>query len=280
MIKSIYYDKKGEFQVEEFSKVIEKIFHTQIINSIVVIMISFILYKFIIRIFFSEKTKGKIKFFSTKEGNTYVKMTKSIIRYTFLVVTFLILLQINGVNVGSMLAGVGVISVIIAFAVQDALKDMVRGLGIITDKYYHVGDVIKYNNIEGKVLTVGMRTTKIEDLKTFNIISIANRNIEQVEVVSKLINIDIPVPYEVSVNEAEKSIEDILNDIRKIKEVEKCEYRGVNDLSDNGVKYQIKVYCNPIYKLQVRRDCLRCILVGLTEKNIEIPYTQIDIHQK
>lgn len=86
--------------------------------------------------------------------------------------------------------------------------------------------------MEGKVLTIGLKTTKVEDVRSFNIVSIANRNIEQVEVVSHLINLDIPMPYEVKIEQAEKAIEDILAKVKEIENVEKCEYRGVNDLAD------------------------------------------------
>ena len=180
----------------------------------------------------------------------------------------------------SMLAGVGIISVIIGFSVQDALKDIIKGFDIISDEYYQVGDVIKYGEIEGKVLSVGIKTTKIEDVKSFNIISISNRNIEQVEVVSHLINIDIPMPYELKVNEAEEVIMEIVTLVNSLENVEKCEYRGINDLADSSVKYQIKVYCKPIEKLQVRRDSLRCILIELEKNNISVPYNQLDVHQK
>ena len=131
-----------------------------------------------------------------------------------LLVTVIVLLQINGVNVSSMLTGVGILSVIIGFAVQDVLKDMIKGFDIISDKYFQVGDVIKYKEIEGKVLAIGLKTT--------NVISIANRNIEQVEVVSNAINTFIPVPYEVSIENAEKAMSDIVNNIKQMDDVDDC----------------------------------------------------------
>ena len=261
--------------MEKISYIIDKILHTSILNSIVIIMISILLYKTISNIFIKRS-----KDISNNKRKTYIKMAKSIIRYIFIIVTVLILLQINGIDVSSMLAGVGIASVIIGFAVQDVLKDIIKGIDIISDQYFHVGDVIKYNDIEGKVLVVGLKTTKVEDIRSNNIVSISNRNIEQVEVVSNLINIDIPIPYEVKVEDAEKAIGDILDRINNIEKVEKCEYRGVNDLADSSIKYQIKVYCEPIYKVQTRRDALRCVLLGLTDNNIQVPYNQIDVHQK
>ena len=174
--------------MEFIGEFFENIFRMKIVNSIIILILSIIIYKLIIHIFNkSEKSNKSLD----NKSKTYLKLTKSIIRYVFIIITILILLQINGIDVSSMLAGVGIAGVIIGFAVQDVLKDIIKGSTIISDKYFQVGDVIKYNDIEGKVLSVGLKTTKVKDVKTYNIISIANRNIEQVEVVSDLINIDI-----------------------------------------------------------------------------------------
>ena len=266
--------------MEKLQVFIEQIYHTQIIGSIIVVILSFIIYKTITTIIIKSGENRFFKSVLNKKSKTYLRMFKSVIRYVFIILTVLILLQINGINVTSMLAGVGIISVIIGFAVQDALKDIIKGFDIISDSYYNVGDVIKYNGIEGKVLAIGIKTTKIEDVRTFNVISIANRNIEQVEIVSNLINVDIPMPYELDVVKAEKAIQDMLDKVQMLNNIEKCEYRGVQELADSCIKYQIKVYCNPILKVQMNRDVLRCILLGLEENNISVPYNQIDVHQK
>lgn len=266
--------------MEEIKTFFDNVLHMNIVNSIIILIISIVIYKIIIHFISKSEKKSESRFFNDNKSRTYLKLTKSIIRYIFIILTILILLQINGVDVSSMLAGVGIAGVIIGFAVQDVLKDIIKGFTILTDKYFQVGDVIKYNDFEGKVLAVGLKTTKAQDVKTFNIISIANRNIEQVEIVSNLINIDIPMPYELNVRDAEKAIGDILNKIDQLEGVDKSEYRGVNDLADSSINYQIKVYCEPILKVQIRRDALRCVLLGLDENNIKIPYNQIDVHNK
>lgn len=263
--------------MENLGNLIGEVWQTQLIKSIIVVIMSIILYKSVTLVF---KEKDSSKLFGSKKGKTYLKMVKSIIRYIFIIVTVLIVLQINGINVGSMLAGVGIIGVIIGFAVQDALKDIIKGFDIISDSYYQVGDIIKYGDIEGKVLVIGLKTTKIEDVRSNNIISIANRNIDQVEVVSNMINIIIPMPYEVKVTDAEKAIVDILDIINENANIEKSEYRGVDELAESSINYHIKVYCNPNLKVQTRRDVLRCVLLGLDKNNIQVPYNQIDIHNK
>lgn len=259
---------------------VDKMLHNPILNSIVVIIISFLIYKAITHILVKSGEKNIFKGIKSNKSKTYLKMLKSIIRYTFLIITVLILLEINGVNVSSMLAGVGIASVIIGFAIQDVLKDIIKGIDIISDKYFQVGDVVKYKEIEGKVISIGIKTTKIETLKDSNIISISNRNIEQVEVDSNLIYINIPMPYETEVEKAETIINDIVLTIGQNNNVNECKYKGVNELADSNINYLIEINCNPIHKLQVRRDALRSILLELDKNEVKIPYKQIDIHQK
>lgn len=264
--------------MKEVLDFLKSIISMRIIVSIIVVIIFLIIYK-VISYALSEKNKY-LKNLTSNKSKTYFKMMKSFIRYVFFIITLLIVLQINGINVGSMLAGVGIVSIIIGFAIQDLLKDIIKGIDIISDQYFQIGDVIKYKDIEGKVLSLGLKCTKIMDVRSNNLVSISNRNIDQVEVASNLINIDVPMPYELKLEKAEAIIGEILDSVKNLEGVDKCEYRGVNKLDESSINYQIKVYCKPILKVQMNRDVLRCILVIFEKNKISVPYKQIDIHNK
>ena len=265
-----------EFLISFFDNII----YSRILKSVVVVLLSIVMYKWTVYILNKSEEKSKLKVFSSNKGKTYVKLIRSIVRYFFMTITVLIILQINGINVNSVLAGVGILGAVFGLAIQDWLKDIIRGSSIISDNYFSVGDIVKYKDVEGKVLVVGLKTTKIQDLATSNIISIANRNIEEVQVVSKFIYIRVPMPYEVSVARAEKAIVDIIELVKQNDNVNDCKYKGVTELADSCIEYLLEVDCNQQFKLQVRRNTLRSILIGLENNNIEVPYTQIDIHNK
>ena len=203
---------------------------------------------------------------------------RNVARYIFLIITALILLQLNGVDVSSFLAGLGIVGIVVGLALQDWLKDIIRGISILSDSYFSVGDVVKYNGIEGKVLVIGLKTTKIQDLFTNNVISIANRNIEEIEVVSELVYVRIPMPHDVNVKNAELLIHDIIFNVKRNNNVTDCIYKGTTELETSFINYLIEVHCNPQYKLQVRRDTLRTILLGMEEYGIKVPYNQIELH--
>lgn len=259
---------------------IKELPQTNIIHSLIVIIVSFCIYKIISKFFVKGEQHAITNKRLNNKGKTYFRLLNSILKYIFIVITILLLLQINGVNVSSMLAGVGIASVIIGLAVQDALKDIIRGFSILSDNYFSVGDIVTYKDITGKVLVIGLNTTKIKDITTDNIVSIANRNIEQVQIVSNALYVDFPMPYEIPLDKAKNVIIEIVDEIKEFNDVEDASYKGVSELADSSIKYLIKITCPAEKKFQVRRDSLSCILTTFARHNIDVPYNQIDVHQK
>ena len=241
--------------MEETIEIVQNFFNSNLVHSIIVIIVSFFIYK-VVKHFFMKGNAAVAEKLNNK-SKTYLRLITSIIRYVFIIITILIVLQINGINVSSMLAGVGILSAIVGLALQDALKDIIRGFSILSDEYFSVGDVVSYDGIVGKTLAIGLKTTKIKDLATNNVISIANRNIEQIQLVSEDIYINIPLSYELKVSKAEEVVAKIINEIKAGKDVKDAVYLGVNNLDDSNIKYLIKVLCDPELKLRVRRYSLR-----------------------
>lgn len=263
-----------------FDNIFDSLFDNKLISSLIVIIFSFILYNALNNFITKESNKSKTKFMISSKSETYIKLISSILRYVFIIVTILVVLQVNNINVSSMLAGVGIVSIVLGLAVQDALKDIIRGFNILSDDYFSVGDVIKYKDIEGKVLVIGLKTTKVKSIINQNIISIANRNIEEVEVISSQLDIEVPLPYDLSKEKAQSIIEECINNIKEKAIVKSIEYKGINKLDDSSINYLIRSQCNPEIKPQIKRDIICVIVETLEKNNIEIPYTQIDIHNK
>ena len=199
--------------MEDIIEIVKNTLHSKFIQSIIIIIVSIFIYKFLTGFIIKSEKNKTINQKLNNRSKTYLKLTTNIIRYIFIILTILTLLQTNGIDVSSMLAGVGIASVILGLAIQDALKDIIKGIDILSDNYYQVGDIIKFQDITGRVLAIGLKTTKLEDIYSLNKVSLANRNIEKVEVVSNLINIDIPLPYEMKVVDAEKVIEEISKNV-------------------------------------------------------------------
>lgn len=227
-----------------------------------------------------EKIKLPVKRISNKRKHTYIRMVKSLICTLLAVIIILIILEAFGVNVTSMLASVGVASVIIGFALQDALKDIIRGIEIITSNYYDIGDVIVFGNNVGVVQNITLRTTRIQDINSNNIVSIANRNIDKVEVDTGYIYIKVPLPYELKIAKADAVMSEIVKRLGKADLITSAAYQGLSTINDSSLDYQVVLTCEPTNRLQARRNALHIIVETLEEYKIKIPYTQLDLHNK
>jgi MscS family membrane protein len=66
-----------------------------------------------------------------------------------------------GMDVGALLAGLGIGGLAVALASQDTVKNMIGGLIILFDKPFRIGEKIKVDAYEGVVEDIGLRSTKL-----------------------------------------------------------------------------------------------------------------------
>ena len=254
--------------------IIKNLINSSWTKSLVALIIGIIIYKFIKKVI---NKNLKVKKLNSKQ-ETYVKLINNIFKYVFFLMIILFILQINGVNVSSLITGVGIVSAIVGLALQDFLKDIIMGINILSENFFMVGDIIKYDNIEGKVLSIGLRNTKIKDIYTDHIFSITNRNIDKITNVSGSLYISIPAPYEEPLEKIEAILEEACDIIKKNEYVRDCTYIGVGAFESSSMIYKLKVICEPEFKPSIYRKVLRCVKVLFDKNGVVIPYQQIDVH--
>jgi small-conductance mechanosensitive channel len=82
----------------------------------------------------------------------------------------LLALQNYGVNITTLITGLGVSGIAIALAVQNILGDLFAALSIVLDKPFVIGDYIVVDQHEGTVEKVGLKTTRIRSVNGEQII--------------------------------------------------------------------------------------------------------------
>lgn len=262
-------------------KIKEVLSHQNFITSIIALVVIFAIYQIIKKLI--NLIVNKIDPKNTrnyKKKKTYLKLVNSCFKYVFVVLAILIVLQINGIDVTSIITGLGIVSIIVGLALQDALKDIIMGFNIIVDNYFSVGDVIKIDDVEGKVIGLGIKNTKIEDINNPNVLVIANRNISKSKVLANRFDIDIPLPYEENIQKMEEVLNEIINKVKENVDVNDIKYEGISEFADSAIKYKLRVWCKIENKFRVQRAILRIVKIELDEKNIQIPYNQLDVHTK
>ncbi|WP_413290678.1 mechanosensitive ion channel family protein [Bdellovibrio sp. HCB337] len=73
----------------------------------------------------------------------------------------LIVLQNFGVNVMSLLAGLGLGGLALALAAQDAAANLIGSVMILLDRPFSIGDAVKVGDTEGTIESIGFRSTRI-----------------------------------------------------------------------------------------------------------------------
>lgn len=248
-----------------------------LISAATTVVIAIVVYQ-AIRLPLNKLKRSNVKVSNGK--TTYFSFIGSFIRVIYFSVVILVLLHNFGVDVSNLLAGIGIASVAIGLAVQDTLKDIIRGVSILSEGYFKIGDYVTINGHSGTVIQTGIRSTKIKDGLTGNIISIANRNIETAEVEATAMSINVPLPYELKLAKAEAILNEIVESSRELEFVKELDYKGVNELGDSAIIYRIYGKSEKGKRIDAKRAILRQVLVVLEKHNISVPYTQIDVHQK
>ncbi len=191
---------------------------------------------------------------------------------------FLIVMQINNVNVSALVAGLGIASAIVGLAFQDLLRDIIMGLHVVSDGFFEVGDVIRYGDVDGLVISFNIRTTRIRDVDNGNIMTICNRNITEAIKLSNLLLMNVPLPYEEDVRKVHRVLTGVCSRIAEHELVERCEYMGTQDFKDSAVWYRIHIYAPPEKKWVVWRAARTILQEALEAEDMHIPYQQIQIH--
>lgn len=97
-------------------------------------------------------------------------------RAAIVVVFALLALDNLGVQVSTLIAGLGITSIAVALALQAVLSDLFASLSIYFDKPFEVGDSIAVDDLQGTVESVGMRTTRLRSVSGEQIV-IGNRDL-------------------------------------------------------------------------------------------------------
>lgn len=262
------------------NKLIDFILNNHIIYLVLILIISYIIYLVFKKIINNTINKISDNEKQNKKHITYLKLILDIIKYVIIVLDVVIILNNFGVNISSILAGLGIASVITGLALQDALKDIIAGFNIYLDGYYNVGDVIKIDETEAKIIEIKLKVTILKDITNNNIFVIANRNIIKSVRLSNELDIIIPLPYELDTLKAEKIIEEIIKQIKSFNKVSDVIYKGLDEFAASSVNYKLKIFVSPIDKIQIKREALRISKIILDKHKVSIPYMQIDLHQK
>jgi MscS family membrane protein len=128
--------------------------------------------------------QNHIKKTPTKLDEQLAPILKKIFNVVIILIGFLHILTLFGVDPTTVLAGASIGGIAIAFAAQDSVKNLIGTVVIFLDKPFHIGDWVEIGGVVGTVENVGLRSTRVRAADT-SIFQIPNSKVTEAEVNNK-----------------------------------------------------------------------------------------------
>lgn len=225
--------------------------------------------------------------FKSKTGRvgTMGAVIASLVRYSVVIIGFCWVLTLIGVNVSTIVASLGILALVLGFGAESLIADLVTGIFILFENQFNNGDIIEIAGFRGTVESIGIRTISLRDAGG-NIKIINNSDLKNIMNRSESGSVaisEIGVSYKVDLNDLESRIGDVLEDIRKRNEdvfTGEVKYLGVERLADSQVVLKFKADVNEKDIFSGRRLLNKELKCAFDKEGFEIPFPQIDVHNK
>lgn len=259
---------------------LEKILVKEVVAPFVIIAFSILFYMIISKIvkrIFQVKTKR----INEKRQKTFVGLINNCIRYFIIAVALMMILEVYGIDTKSLVASLGVLSLVAGLALQDILKDIIVGCSIILEDQFSVGDTVTIAGFTGTVVELGLKTTRIKSY-TGDIKIISNRNITEVvnhTIVENNMLIDVAVGYDTDLKKANEVLNALCERFSKENHLTNpAECLGVEDLADSGIKFRVVIPAPYADKFSLARKFKEQVKEEFAQNSIIIPYPQLVVH--
>jgi len=216
-----------------------------------------------------------------------MSLIHGVLQFVLIALTLLYILEVWGIAIGPLLAGLGVAGIAVALALQPALANIFSGASVILDKSIKVGDLIYLDSeTKGRVLKVGLRSTKILTFDNELIIvpnsKIADSKIQNIGEPEPKTRVVIPfgVAYGSDVGKVKKVV---MTEIKKVKNFidEPEPVVRFREMADSSLNFKAYFYVNSfINRFAAIDEANTRIYNALNKNKINIPFPQMDVHLK
>lgn len=210
-----------------------------------------------------------------------VPLVRKVLKVLAIAVGFVFLLHNVGVQVTSLIAGLGIGGLAVALAAQETLSNFFASLVILADRPFQIGDLVSTTDVNGTVEQVGLRSTRIRtadrSLVTVPNSKLASGNIrnlgqryERLMVTRLNVTYDTPLA---KLDQFQREIEKLLDAKPRAKRDERI--IRLDALGASGLELLIEVYLDVQSRgdeLDLRQEILRELLTLATKLGVSFAY--------
>ena len=192
------------------------------------------------------------------------------------------------VEFGVLVAGVGVVGLVIALAAQDTLSNFFSGILLLLDQGFKTGDMIYFNETYCLIREIGLRSTKIYDIINHVIIiipnnALANQNILNLTKPDRYyrLRIEVGVSYDSNPDKVEAALLEVAKENADIEHDDPTRKPLVRfqNFGDSTLNFALVAWIKNVIKIrQINSDLHHQVFEKLRMENIVIAFPQRDVH--
>jgi small-conductance mechanosensitive channel len=159
---------------------------------------------------------------SATTARPVVSLVTNLARFVVLVIGFMLVLAVIGVNLAPWLATLGIVGLAVSLAVQATLTDLVSGMLLLASRQLIVGEYVKLSTgEEGYISDITWRTTTIRQISD-NIVIVPNSKMTSLPVTNYHTNtqtcgvsVDLGVSYASDLDQVERVTIEVAQDVMR-----------------------------------------------------------------
>ena len=207
---------------------------------------------------------------------TVVPLIKSLLQYLVYFVAFVLMLAALKINVAPILAGAGILGIVIGLGAQPLINDLVSGFFILFENLYLVDDYIEIGPARGMVEAIDIRTTRIRD-PNGQLHILRNGQINEVINYSKtyiFAVVELGVAYDSNLDHVYKVLTQLGEKIHETNQdvIEPTQVKGLKNFGASELTIRTLTKVKPGRQRAVARQLRKMIKEAFDEEGIEIPF--------
>lgn len=225
-----------------------------------------------------QQEQQKLSEKERKQRLTLVPLMKSAMKYIVFFTAFLLALNAMNLNPAPLLAGAGIVGIVVGLGAQPLINDLVSGLFILSESLYLVGDYIETGGGRGVVEMIDIRTTRLRDPGGQQHI-LRNGQIGDIINYSKrytYAEVEVGVAYDTDLDHAYAVLEAVGRQIQESHPdvLEPLKVLGLEKFGESELLLRTITRVNPGCHLQVSRQLRKQIKEAFDREGIEIPFAR------
>ncbi|MBL7716246.1 MAG: mechanosensitive ion channel family protein [Bdellovibrionales bacterium] len=218
-----------------------------------------------------------LKVLSGRNTKTIAPVIGGLVKFMILGAGSITALSEVGIDIKTVLAGAGVLGLAVGFGAQTFVKDLFSGFFLIFDGVIQVGDIVKIAEVDGEVISVGLRMTQIRSfngrlwyIPNGNIATVANDSREWFAAV-----VNVGIGYG---DDARKSLQVLQKVGDKYVEdypqwvMEKPQAQGILSLDSSSVGLRLMIKVRVPFQAEAERELRLRVKEAFDREKIEIPF--------